>query len=175
MASKPTHDDTSRPSSSWLTSDATDYEEISKSLLEILRILLKNKKDGKLNPSLSKLAYWVNATNGYINMFWFQDENGTPATGDDSDDGNLQLKELWEVSLDHVDGASHFDFVCRMAIEHADTLYYYAFEDEIQKWHTTPDQGRTNQYDEESGLWYCPGVKFFYLFEGDSVPREIVT
>ena len=86
-------------------SDATDYETVQRDLMLVIQRILDNKIDDAADDA-NTLLFYTNATNGYIRAMWYNPETESAA-------GNvgyyLELKTLWEMSLEHDEGAFFFD------------------------------------------------------------------
>jgi hypothetical protein len=86
-------------------SDATDYETVQRDLMLVIQRMLDNKTDDAASES-GALLFYTNATNGYIKAMWYNPETELSM-------GEviyfLELKTLWEMSLEHEDGAFFFD------------------------------------------------------------------
>jgi hypothetical protein len=93
-------------------SDATDYETVQRDLMLVVQRMIDNKTDDAATAAKS-LLFYTNATNGYIKVMWYNAETEASV-------GELiyflELKILWEMSLEHDDGAFFFDNETHIAI-----------------------------------------------------------
>jgi hypothetical protein len=93
-------------------SDATDYETVQRDLMLVVQRMIDNKMDDAATAAKS-LLFYTNATNGYIKVMWYDPETEASV-------GELiyflELKTLWEMSLEHDDGAFFFDNEAHIAI-----------------------------------------------------------
>jgi hypothetical protein len=93
-------------------SDATDYETVQRDLMLVVQRVIDNKTDDAATAAKS-LLFYTNATNGYIKVMWYDGETEQSV-------GELiyflELKTLWEMSLEHDDGAFFFDNETHIAI-----------------------------------------------------------
>jgi hypothetical protein len=93
-------------------SDATDYETVQRDLMLVVQRMIDNKIDDAATDAKA-LLFYTNATNGYIKVMWYDAETEQSV-------GELiyflELKTLWEMSLEHDDGAFFFDNETHIAI-----------------------------------------------------------
>lgn len=86
-------------------SEANDYEGVYKDLTLVVERMLANKSDDEAD-SAGAILFYTNATNGYIKASWYDPETGN-SIGKYSYE--LELKTMWETSLEHEDGSFFFD------------------------------------------------------------------
>jgi hypothetical protein len=93
-------------------SDATDYTTAQRDLAVVVQRMIDNKTADAATDA-EALLFYTNATNGFINIKWYNPETEKTV-------GNLgyylELKTLWEISLEHNDGAFFFDNQTHIAI-----------------------------------------------------------
>jgi len=93
-------------------SDATDYNTAQRDLTAVVQRMISNKTADEATDAKA-LLFYTNATNGYIRIMWYDAETQKSI-------GKfvyyLELKTLWEMSLEHSDGAFFFDNETHVAI-----------------------------------------------------------
>jgi hypothetical protein len=106
-------------------SEATDYDGVQADLMTVINRMMENKIEDAVTEGAA-LLFYTNATNGYIKISWYNPENDTFA-------GNvsyyLELKTLWNMSLEHEDGAYFFDKETHIGICCAYEEYFDDFGD----------------------------------------------
>ncbi len=90
-----------------LRHDATDRAGVVSAIAEVIRYMVsRTAEDG--SEDREALFVSVNATNGHARFSWWKlDES---SAGEWS--YTLELPQLWELSLEHDEGASFFDETC---------------------------------------------------------------
>jgi hypothetical protein len=96
----------------YYNSKAKSREEITSDIKKVYERMLENKIGDSI-PNPKGLLFIVHATNGYIVMVWFDG-------GIEECEGTwmyqLRIKDFWELSLNHKNGAFFFDQECHSAI-----------------------------------------------------------
>ena len=87
-------------------------DEIVKDISVVVKQVLKMKEIDKAESAKSILFY-ANATNGYIGIYLY-DINEFEEVGNSS--YLLELPELWDLSINHIDGAYYYDEMTEKAI-----------------------------------------------------------
>lgn len=89
-------------------SEATEYRQIAADLKMVVDRMIENKEADKASDA-EQLFFFINATNGFIKIAWWNNETSNPV-------GEwvyeLELRTFWEGE----DDAFNFDHVCRFAL-----------------------------------------------------------
>lgn len=98
-----------------LECDSTDYAIIALAVRDVIETMEKDWLAlGK--PKAEAVFIYIDATNGHLMFTWDKSGGGANFYDEGWPTYYLELKRLWKESLEHNDGARHFDDNAHMAI-----------------------------------------------------------
>lgn len=96
----------------YFATTATDDVDLAKDLATVVRRMVTNRLADGVHRDIRALHFYTNATNGYVRIYWRDAEGRSVGQWFYT----LLAQDLWQVAIDHADGAFHFDGVINMAL-----------------------------------------------------------